>query len=461
MPPAKRTPYRRGRSDTPRLRLRAFSYHRLLGGRSAEIELDSDRPTVLTGANGTGKSTILRMISAMANFNTTILANAPVSEFRLMFDGAPDLVYRARREGHKQLIWGSQEPCEIRDEDFLKNLPVWAGELLEGFDGDRHDALEYLMDMGNSYGISTTELRRVRSVVMRGDQNGPDGELLTWIKDLREQLAVLYVSDQRIVSAAGSRQNHYYRSGVRKATSLAVENASKSIGDRIAAAATEYGSFSQILDRQLPNELIAALEAGASTIDQDGIERLLERTEVRRGVLSEVGLLDSQRSQPVNVSIDSLADEATRRVVQAVLESNMAKFSILDDLEERLSAFKSFLDDRLSPKRVAVDRESGLKFALPSGASVQPRQLSSGEQQITVLAYEILFNTSRGATVLIDEPELSLHVLWQDTLLADFMRMGAAADVRFLLATHSPAILAGAPALERSLDIQQGGSAWH
>lgn len=69
-----------------------------------------------------------------------------------------------------------------------------------------------------------------------------------------------------------------------------------------------------------------------------------------------------------------------------------------------------------------------------------------------VLAYEILFRTRPGTLVIVDEPELSLHVLWQDTLIDDLAAMAAAGSLQFLMASHSPVLLASHPDLERSLD---------
>jgi ABC-type glutathione transport system ATPase component len=67
---------------------------------------------------------------------------------------------------------------------------------------------------------------------------------------------------------------------------------------------------------------------------------------------------------------------------------------------------------------------------------VGPSQLSSGEQQILVLAYEVLFRPEPETLVLIDEPELSLHVLRQDSFVDDLTRMGSARNLQFMLATH-------------------------
>lgn len=43
-------------------------------------------------------------------------------------------------------------------------------------------------------------------------------------------------------------------------------------------------------------------------------------------------------------------------------------------------------------------------------------QLSSGEKQEIVLFYELIFETDSQLLLLIDEPEISLHIMWQKCL---------------------------------------------
>ncbi len=69
-----------------------------------------------------------------------------------------------------------------------------------------------------------------------------------------------------------------------------------------------------------------------------------------------------------------------------------------------------------------------------------------------VLAYEILFETPRGTLLLIDEPEISLHVGWQRTFVDDIAAMGRPRGISFLLASHSPSLIGGREELKRSLD---------
>ena len=55
--------------------------------------------------------------------------------------------------------------------------------------------------------------------------------------------------------------------------------------------------------------------------------------------------------------------------------------------------------------------------------------------------YELLFRTKPNALILIDEPELSLHVAWQVEFLKDLERVIKLSSFDVILATHSPQII--------------------
>lgn len=67
--------------------------------------------------------------------------------------------------------------------------------------------------------------------------------------------------------------------------------------------------------------------------------------------------------------------------------------------------------------------------------------LSSGEQQILILFSYIAFNSNKGQVFIIDEPELSLHIKWQENFL-EKLDIITPKGTQLILATHSP-ILAG------------------
>ncbi|MGO4777976.1 AAA family ATPase, partial [Lysobacter sp. 2RAB21] len=66
---------------------------------------------------------------------------------------------------------------------------------------------------------------------------------------------------------------------------------------------------------------------------------------------------------------------------------------------------------------------------------------SSGERQLLVMFGHIFFNSfgHRSNVFIIDEPELSLHLRWQEILLGEMLESSARAQ--FIIATHSPEIV--------------------
>ncbi len=58
-----------------------------------------------------------------------------------------------------------------------------------------------------------------------------------------------------------------------------------------------------------------------------------------------------------------------------------------------------------------------------------------------ITLYELLFKVEPNSLVLIDEPELSLHVGWQSQFLKDLQEITELADLDILMATHSPDII--------------------
>ena len=237
-----------------------------------------------------------------------------------------------------------------------------------------------------------------------------------------------------------------------RTSSLAVESAAFEISDEIEKAYSKYGRTSQQLDRSFPDKIIQAM-SGHQVVSSAELSAMVENVERKREALRAVGLLEQDAYGP-DIAQTDYEDQNLRTVMNAVLSSTLRKFEVLDDLERRLSSLKAFLDKRFSPKSVVLSRGEGMRFISNEGQEIRPRQLSSGEQQMMVLAYEILFRAKPNTLVIVDEPELSLHVLWQDSLIEDLTRMGDIAGLQFLMATHSPTILAEHPELERALSRQ-------
>ena len=113
---------------------------------------------------------------------------------------------------------------------------------------------------------------------------------------------------------------------------------------------------------------------------------------------------------------------------------------MFDDLYNRINALKTIANARFMYKKVSVGTR-GLDVAAWDGSKLDLQMLSSGEQHELVLLYDLLFGIAENSLILIDEPELSLHVAWQDEILNDLQEMANLSDFCVLLATHSPQII--------------------
>ena len=172
-------------------------------------------------------------------------------------------------------------------------------------------------------------------------------------------------------------------------------------------------------------------------IPVEELENELEEVASRRNLLQAVGLvLPDSLYPPRDLRLD---DPRVRPVIETYIGDTKREYVVLEDLRARLALFTDFLNRHYKGKVVTPDAKTGFEIVLRDTRDLlAPSDLSSGEQQILVLAYEVLFRAQPRTLVLIDEPELSLHVLWQDTFVDDLALMGRAQNLQFLLATHSP-----------------------
>lgn len=108
---------------------------------------------------------------------------------------------------------------------------------------------------------------------------------------------------------------------------------------------------------------------------------------------------------------------------------------------EKIGVLKTIINNRFNHKHLDITRDDGLLFTTPDGKKLMPESLSSGEQHVMMLLYELLFKVEPDSLILIDEPELSLHIVWQQKFVRDLQDIINLAGFDVLIATHSPQII--------------------
>lgn len=113
------------------------------------------------------------------------------------------------------------------------------------------------------------------------------------------------------------------------------------------------------------------------------------------------------------------------------------------DFQKKVEIFKKIISTSdFADKFLQIDSRYGFRFVLDNDDKtiLSPEKLSSGEQHLTVMAFELLFMAPDDSLVLIDEPEISFHMMWQVDFLKNLQLILSVRKLQCIVATHSPQI---------------------
>ncbi len=110
-------------------------------------------------------------------------------------------------------------------------------------------------------------------------------------------------------------------------------------------------------------------------------------------------------------------------------------------LAESIIVFKDIVNNIFLNKYVDVTDSGKLIVTMNNGTALPLRKLSSGESQVLILFYTILFHSRNDGIIIVDEPEISLHVSWQQMLGDFFNDISRVRNVQMIVATHSPQVI--------------------
>ncbi|OBH75633.1 hypothetical protein A5682_25795 [Mycobacterium mantenii] len=176
-----------------------------------------------------------------------------------------------------------------------------------------------------------------------------------------------------------------------------------------------------------------------SNIDTEVIRRRYQEQSQKRKDLAEIGLINAETDVPLP---DRDLPPWELNVLDTYLNDTDEKLRTFDHVVARVTLLRDIANSRFLNKTLSVNTEDGIVITRRSdGKTILPANLSSGEQHELVLMYDLLFNVPASALVLIDEPEISLHVAWQKSFIKDIDSIAQLASLRFMIATHSPQII--------------------
>lgn len=447
------TPEDKSSPEIKRPRVRRISVKKLFGTLNHDVRLNSeDRVTILHGINGVGKTKLLEMTAHLTAGLPWRLAEIPFEELRLEFDD--DSTVRVIRDERQLELEIQDEKKPTIGRAILKFVRgVVGGDRTEEFTFD--SASDEFRRNGRSIGLppwiepvgagwldrrthrvmSTQEVSRSVGLPRRLLERGSTSDkVLQFVSCHPAHL----IETQRLLRVGGRRGIHDDDEG---ALVMTVSELAAELRSKIGRTQEEFARKTQALDRTLTERVLKAEIPDASI--GSTLQSRLEALDQHRKRLELVGLLDAGAFGPTLPPSKALELKGDRAMMISVhTDDTEAKFRVLDPLADRLELLLNSMNEKLAaPKRLMLDRERQLAVQRKNGDAIPLEQLSSGEQHELVLLYDLAFRIEPNTLVLIDEPELSLHPVWQQQFLGDILKIAERRQFDVLLATHSPYII--------------------
>lgn len=153
---------------------------------------------------------------------------------------------------------------------------------------------------------------------------------------------------------------------------------------------------------------------------------------------------DRLLSQKMDVKDEALyIEDSPLRKYPLELKEILSSPEKSKEYESRIACFQAIINRcEFANKHLEIDQRFGFRFMAEDELHtiLSLDQLSSGEKQMIIQLFELLFHAQSGTLVMIDEPELSLHMMWQMNYMKNLSEIAQLRGFQCIVATHSPQI---------------------
>jgi len=379
-----------------------------------EIELKNEGITILTGPNGYGKTTILKIIYAFAVKNLLFFFDLPFKKIVLIQENN-EIRLSKTETAALEMQWGNGKPKIYKRKEIIK---------------------EYNRLFANSpYRQVYEDFYTGKELFEQLIENDPEIRA-NHSKQMPDFVDVYLIKEQRLIrkNAVRKRRNlpFYLEEEMKESFSSAIEEYAAELSDNIKDILANASKIGQELDSSFPRRLFD--ETGH--ISEKEFNERYDAIREKQTSLSLYGLSVAKEDS------DPTFKEENATALLVYLNDTEKKLAVFDGIFDKLQIFSNILNERqFVHKHLRISPDFGFRFTTDNEKELPLTELSSGEQQEVVLLYELLFRVSPNTLVLIDEPEISLHVAWQKEFLNDLLKIVRLRKVMVIIATHSPQII--------------------
>ncbi|WFN34327.1 AAA family ATPase [Methanogenium sp. S4BF] len=388
----------------------------LFGELTHDISLfPEDSLSIITAPNGYGKTTILRILRAVFVGN--------VDELRILPFGSAEL----------EFIRDDYTVSDVRDTLLI----------------EKQQSSQFPLRIDISFTYTRGADGKKRQYVLRDGEYDSD-VVSTELAGIIPPVPVKYISAQRLWHDRNRRKGvtgdllACYDRNHEGAYELTILAYADDVIRRIQALLADYASIAQELDATYPARYLQALGDGGLAPSAAEIESDLIQLQIERESFETLGFLPYTRLDEGDVMITpgKIGDDpGVRTAIYLYIADSREKYQIFGGLKQKIDLLEEIINALFLNIDLTVDIESGFLLKFMGRDPVPPEALSSGEQNQLVMYYDLIFKTDPGTLVLIDEPEISLHVVWQRQFLDTILGIIAITGSDFILATHSPQLI--------------------
>lgn len=384
--------------------------------------------TILTGPNGFGKSTILKIISALSTSDLMYFLQLEFKTIAINFDSALTTSIEKAEDGIKIDDAYFHITQEMNESYQSMKRRSWIVETSDGYYLDRRtDERLTESELFSRFVLRYDDWRYPNTKASKKAHSALDNifQKLEYIKKHCGGVGV--ISDERLI-----RKTHA-RTDEQKVIDVIKELPQK-LKEQISHVYNKYSDIATSLDSTYPNRLFSA---------KDGINSQTEYKSYLDDVNKKFSKLRQYKLVDMTIIDQQEYNSEYATALKIYFEDFAKKYTVFEGLITKLDLFTQIINDRLMFKQIAISREKGFYIVDIDNPEkeLSLSQLSSGEKQEIVLFYDLIFGNKENLLLLIDEPEISLHIAWQKRFLDDLLQVSQYTHIQAIVATHSPQIV--------------------
>lgn len=173
----------------------------------------------------------------------------------------------------------------------------------------------------------------------------------------------------------------------------------------------------------------------------------ISKEDIKQGIRYVNFISNTHKISELDLMLDNMVDRY--RSYQIDLSTTMSKMmtsgnataETIKELFDKKNTLLDLLDELFKESGKRMNRDKGeIEFIFESDGKSHPyTNLSAGEKQLLLIMLAVFMQEQQEAILIMDEPEISLHIDWQNRLLADIRRLNPNCQV--IVSTHSPAMI--------------------